>query len=320
MTLSLATITTSGIVLTTDSRQTYRNKAGMTRIGSDSAMKLFQLNDRVGVAIAGRAFLSDVNGVTKNIGWFIEEFKKKELKEKLSVKEIAQKLNDYLSGIFVDKEMTQLENQIKEEIKKQEGTDLKIKDRDGLLLPYSYKAKGGQVKEDTGSILDTIYLVVAGIDNDLTGRAYSVYIPKGVIAEKDTKTGGVMWIGQTDVLVRIIKGFTPEIGVLDFVKEAINKDKTAAEKQLNQLEYLINWGTMTLQDAIDFGILITRTTESIQRFSDGTVLSPGGITGVGGDIDVAVITPEKGFVWLKKKQLIAEDQKTDLDKYENLKN
>jgi len=109
MTLSLATITTSGIVLTTDSRQTYRNKADMIRIGSDSAMKLFQINDRMGVVIAGRAFLSDDSGVTKNIGWFIEEFKKKELKEKLSVKEIAQKLNVYLSEIFVDKEMIQLE-------------------------------------------------------------------------------------------------------------------------------------------------------------------------------------------------------------------
>ena len=318
MTLSLATITTSGIVLTTDSRQTYRNKAGMIRIGSDSAMKLFQVNDRVGVVIAGRAFLSDANGVTKNISWFIEEFKKKELKEKLSVKEIAQKLNDYLSGIFIDKEMTQLENQIKEEVKKQEGTDLKIKDRDGNLLPYSYKAKDGKTIENVGSI-DTVNLVVAGIDNDLTGRACSVHIPKGVILEKDTKTGGAMWIGQTDVLVRIVKGFAPEIGVLDFVKEATSKDKVATEKQLNRLEYLINWGTMTLQDAIDFGILITRTTESIQRFSDGTFLSPGGITGVGGDIDVAVITPEKGFVWLNKKQLTAEDRKIDLDKYENLK-
>jgi len=160
---------------------------------------------------------------------------------------------------------------------------------------------------------------VAGIDDDLIGRAYSVYIPKGVLLEKDTKTGGVMWIGQTDVLVRIVKGFALEIVNLDFMKEATTKNKPAVEKQLNQLEYLINWGTMTLQDAVDFGVLITRTTESIQRFSDGTFLSPGGITGVGGDIDVAVITPEKGFIWLKKKQLIAEDKKIDLDEYQNLK-
>jgi hypothetical protein len=176
MTLSLSTITTSGIVLTTDSRQTYRNRAGMTRIGSDSAMKLFQINDRMGVVIAGRAFLSDVNGVSKNIGWFIEEFKKKELENKLSVKEIAQKLNIYLSDIFVDKEMIQLENRIKEEIKQQGGAELKIKDRDGHLLPYSYKTKDGETTEKVGSI-ETVQLVVAGIDDDMVGRAYSVFIP-----------------------------------------------------------------------------------------------------------------------------------------------
>lgn len=318
MTLSLATITTFGIVLTADSRQTYRNKAGMVRIGSDSAMKLFQINDRVGVVIAGRAFLSDIDGVNKNIGWFIEEFKKKGLKEKLSVKEIAQKLNDYLSDIFVDKEMKKLESQIKKEILEKEGTNLEIKDKNNNLLPYSYKDKDGNIVEEIRSI-DTVNLVVAGIDDDLIGRAYSVVIPKGIITERDMKKGGAIWIGQTDILVRILKGFAPEIGALSFVKKDMTENETETKKQLGQLEYLINWGTMTLQDAVDFGILMTRTTESIQRFSDGTVLYPGGITGVGGDIDVAIITPEKGFVWLRKKQLTAEDKSIDLGEYEDLK-
>lgn len=308
MTLSLATITTSGIVLTTDSRQTYRNGAGMTRIGSDSAMKLFQINDRIGVAIAGRAFLTDTNDVLKNIGWFVEKFKKDLSKEELSTKQIAIKLNEFLKDVFIEKEMVKLESQIKDMVSKCKGTDLKIKDREDNLLPYSYKTEGGKTKEDKGMI-DSVNLIVAGIDNDLVGRAYTVYIPKGIISEKDTGTGGAMWIGQTDVLTRIIKGYAPEIGKLNLAKET----------QLNNLEYIVNWGTMTLQDAIDFGILITRTTESIQRFSDGTVLLPGGITGVGGNIDVAVITPEKGFVWLKKKQLVAEDKKIDLDEYQDLK-
>jgi hypothetical protein len=58
---------------------------------------------------------------------------------------------------------------------------------------------------------------------------------------------------------------------------------------------------------------MTRTTESIQRFSDGTVISPGGVTGVGGEIDIAVITPENGFVWLKKKKLKSEGAELALD-------
>jgi hypothetical protein len=58
---------------------------------------------------------------------------------------------------------------------------------------------------------------------------------------------------------------------------------------------------------------MTRTTASIQRFSDGTKLAPGGIPGVGGEIDLAVITPEKGFAWLKQKTLKSEDAELSLD-------
>jgi len=58
---------------------------------------------------------------------------------------------------------------------------------------------------------------------------------------------------------------------------------------------------------------MTRTTENIQRFSDGSILNPGGIAGVGGEIDVAVITPEKGFMWLKQKKLKFEGAELSLE-------
>ena len=93
----------------------------------------------------------------------------------------------------------------------------------------------------------------------------------------------------------------------------MTKDNVLTLDQLNKMEYIINWGTITLQDAIDFCVLMTRTTESIQRFSDGTMLAPGGIAGVGGEIDIAVITPEKGFTWLKKKKLKAEEAELALE-------
>jgi hypothetical protein len=64
---------------------------------------------------------------------------------------------------------------------------------------------------------------------------------------------------------------------------------------------------MTLQDAVDFNVLMTKITESIQRFSDGTVMNPGGITGVGGYINVALITPNEGFRWINKKEVVVED-------------
>ncbi len=58
MTLSLSTLTCDGIVLSADSRQTYPNQKGMTRIGSDNAVKLFRINDKAGLVIAGIAFSS----------------------------------------------------------------------------------------------------------------------------------------------------------------------------------------------------------------------------------------------------------------------
>lgn len=313
MTLVISTITSSGIVLTADSRQTYRNQAGAIRIGSDSAIKLFKLTNSCGVAISGRAFLSEKDQPAKDVGFFINRFAETEKLDGLKIKEIAEKLNKNLGDIFVTKEMDSLKKQIEEEIKKLGGTELSFSTNDGHLLPYLYKDKDGKTISNTGGI-ETINMIVAGVDNDKIGRTYSVLVPKGITNERDTQQCGAMWVGQTDVLARIVKGYAPEIGNIDFVKDALLKDKEGISGQLNKLEYIINWATITIQDAIDFCVLMTRTTENIQRFSDGTILAPGGITGVGGEIDIAVITPEKGFAWLKKKKLKSEGVELTIDK------
>ena len=72
-------------------------------------------------------------------------------------------------------------------------------------------------------------------------------------------------------------------------------------KQLQGLEYQVNWGTMTLQDAVNFCVLAIKTTEAIQGFSDGIQLDPGDIPGVGGAVDIAIITRGEGFEWIKQK-------------------
>lgn len=305
MTLVISTLTSSGIILTADSRQTYRNKVGSIRIGSDSARKLFKLTDNCGVAISGRAFLNEDGQTAKDVGYFINKFNSTEEIKDLSIKVIAEKLNDYLTKIFVKREVDALKAQIITEITGGGGTDIKFTDSNNNLVPYSYKDKQGKALSQTGWI-ETINMIVAGKDEDEVCRAYSVYVPEGIAIEKNTEQCGALWIGQTDVLARIVKGFAPEIGNLDFVKEALGKDENKSQEQLNKMEYVINWGTITLQDAIDFCVLMTRTTENIQRFSDGTMLTPGGVSGVGGEIDIAVITPEKGFVWLKNKKLKSE--------------
>jgi len=89
---------------------------------------------------------------------------------------------------------------------------------------------------------------------------------------------------------------------------------TEIQNQLQGLEYAIQWGTMTIQDAVDFCTLMIQTTSAIQRFSDGINADLGDMPGVGGPIDVAVITPDQGFVWISKKKLRYGDNEVDLNK------
>ena len=52
----------------------------------------------------------------------------------------------------------------------------------------------------------------------------------------------------------------------------------------------------SLQDAIDYAEFLIRTTADHQKFSRT-------LAGVGGDIDVALVTPFDGFRWIKQKSL-----------------
>jgi hypothetical protein len=312
MTLIIAVLTPTGVVLSSDSRQTYRNQAGVLRVGSDSVMKIFKLTPRSGIAISGRAFINEDGKQGREVGYFIRQFVKTPALEKLSVKESAEQLNAFLTKIFVPRELALLKKQIEDEAVKNNWRNLNFGPFDGTIIPYTYLDATGQTVSWTRWI-DTIEMLVAGIDQDGVGRAYSVKVGKGIVADRDTVTSSALWLGQTDVLMRIVKGYAPEIDHLQFVKDAVAANAQAVVDQVKNLEYIINWGTITLQDAVDFCVLMTKTTESIQRFSDGTPVTPGGIPGVGGAVDVAVMTPEKGFIWLQKKKLRTDACAIELD-------
>ena len=89
MTLVISAVTSSGIVLTADSRQSYQNRAGAIRIGSDNASKLFKLSDYVGVSISGKAFLNEEGQSVKDVGYFINKFRQ------------AENLKDLTAGSFL---------------------------------------------------------------------------------------------------------------------------------------------------------------------------------------------------------------------------
>jgi hypothetical protein len=64
-------------------------------------MKLFKLTNPCGVAISGRAFLSETNQPAKDVGFFISRFAECEKLDGLKVKEVAERLNKSLADVFV---------------------------------------------------------------------------------------------------------------------------------------------------------------------------------------------------------------------------
>lgn len=322
MSLALNTTTPEGIVFATDSRQSFRNNKNMARIGSDNASKLFQINRRVGVAVTGLAFLPE-DGVMKNISKFIEEFKQEVEVEKLDVKDVAEKLHSLFDKKYNYREqLEKLPEQIKTDLQKQDCDVLEIKEENNIIK-FRFKDQQGQVKEGVAGV-DMINLMVAGYNKDGSHEVYICYIPGEIQKKRDGKEKGneygASWTGQIDVVSRIVLGFDGRISNLNFVNQTIQESgKDEIQKQLQSLEYIIQWGTMTLQDAIDFCTLMIQTTSAIQRFSDGVQGDPGDMPGVGGPVDVAVITPNKGFVWVNKKRLSVGDIKIDLDKEPDLK-
>jgi hypothetical protein len=313
MSLTVGVFTPEGIVLAADSRQSYTNVQGVSRIGSDSATKVFQVGDYVGVTVAGPAFLVDPKQPKlgpRSIGTFITDVLD-QLTPKETVESIMNKLRAHLEEVYDYKaQLKQLEEQLTKQIEAQGGKEVKRKTaKYGEAIAVDYIDKDNKHIQGLAQI-KPITLIVAGYDkkgdaNELSG--YTVYIPgptKKVRQHGESNQYGASWTGQTDVIGRIVKGFDPRIEALDFIQGAFkNSGQEKINQQLNGLEYRINWGAMNLFDAVDFARLMIETTTAIQRYSDGIGIMPGDMPGVGGPIDIAIIKPQEGFKWHQKKVL-----------------
>jgi 20S proteasome alpha/beta subunit len=97
--------------------------------------------------------------------------------------------------------------------------------------------------------------------------------------------------GQQDVYSRLIKGY--DASLLD------RPYYSNIKSDLDKLRYDIRYELMSLQDAVDFATFIVRATIESQRFNQKSVM------GVGGDIDIALVTPD-GFKWLRLKKFKVE--------------
>lgn len=253
-----------------ESRQT-QLIAGVNRIGSDSAVKVFDLTETILAATAGWAFLQPQGApMQRNIASLVEDFKAT-IPAGSSVKEVAALLWTRFESIY-EQHIAQLP---------------------ASTVPADQSA---------------LNFIVAGYDpGSRRGTLFSVAIPSGAAPGSESRSSdqpGPWWIGQVDVVARIINGFDPRALQLAFVQTA-NQGANSATTQLDGLSYAVYYNTMSLQDAIDFAVGMIQVTITIQRFTAGIATQLGAVAGVGGPIDVAVVQPGKTVRWVARKELHA---------------
>jgi Proteasome subunit len=149
--------------------------------------------------------------------------------------------------------------------------------------------------------------LIAGYDSNGKGKLLSVEFPATKTPLESSNTSdkqGAQWRGDTDTIVRLVKGYDPRIGTLAAWNDIPSAQKDAIAKQENSLEYNIPWNALMLQDGVDFATSLVKMTVTFQRFSFGTVGNAGAIPSVGGAVDVLVVRPT-GIEWVKQKSLVS---------------
>lgn len=150
--------------------------------------------------------------------------------------------------------------------------------------------------------------LMGGYDSAGKGKILFIEFPKTTAPQLSADTHdkpGIQWNGQTDVIQRLVMGYDPTMGALPTFNSLTADQQKSFGAELPRLQYNIAWNALMLQDGIDLATTFIKTTINMQRFANGTLMSPFGIPGVGGSIDILVVTPS-GIQWVKKKTLSAD--------------
>lgn len=104
---------------------------------------------------------------------------------------------------------------------------------------------------------------------------------------------GANWFGQVDALNRLIHGYDKS-GINELIKRGVEKE--IVEKWIGDRvsEMQLVFDGMPIQDAVEFANYAVEVTIGRFRFSIGVPVC-------GGNVDIAVITPES-FQWAQRKQ------------------
>jgi hypothetical protein len=135
------------------------------------------------------------------------------------------------------------------------------------------------------------------------GESWSVEIQKGTPQPpkklRPDHEVGLSWGGVTEVIQRIIGGFSPQLfQVLAQVTQP-PQNPTVLASQLQpmlaaQLQAPLVFAPMPIQDVIDLARFLVHSAIMFSRFSPGPNI-------VGGPIEIAAITKHENFKWISRK-------------------
>lgn len=120
--------------------------------------------------------------------------------------------------------------------------------------------------------------------------------------------------GQNAVTYEVFVGKNSRIKKRDQIGCTVGGDMPIVQKlwELGRQDdsFQFQYGLMSLQDAIDLAVYYIDTTAVFQRFTNR-------IPTVGGEVDVALVTPFHDFQWIRRKELMRTLEKEDEQQHQD---
>ena len=272
MSLAVAIKGPEGVVLAADSRVTLEVKKGddlFRPVNFDNATKLLRFSEphcNVGAVTYGLAVIGQ-----RTAHSFIPEFEvglRKQLSQGKKKEEALgiQKFAEKMSRFYLD--------------------------RWNELAPPKYDGPG-------------MMFIVGGYDPGAAyGKVFLVNIPghpEPIPQNPGESNFGMTWGGQLEVASRIVHGYDPAL--IGIVRQTLKLDKKQVADLVKvlrpNLEFPIPFAMLPLQDCVDLATFLIRSTMTAQRLAIG-------VRGVGGPIDVAIITRKDGLQDVQQKAIHGE--------------
>lgn len=151
-------------------------------------------------------------------------------------------------------------------------------------------------------IVQMTFLVAGYDEGEAYGRVFLFEIPNkpDLVERNQDQDFGMTWGGQHELVSRLIRGFDPRLpAVLESAGVPEEKVKNVMQALQALLEFRIPYHVLPLQDCVDLATFLVRTTITAQTLAVG-------VRGVGGPIEVAVVTRQQGLTFIQQKKLRGE--------------